>query len=188
MKGKSLSRVQFLATPWTAAHQAHSSMGFSRQEYWSGVPLPSPVNGRNHNQIRVSGDQLPMAISTIPNAVFFLPLIWLDLSVMSPSSVISLFPSSPLSPCLCLRCDDIQPNASSKVVRSSQKHFALLHSSLAASGPQHSYPFTPNSPTVSWPQLSPRYQRPVHRPMVDFGNGYPAVRDRSSFGLNTELL
>ena len=42
VKGKSLSRVQLLATPWTAAHQAPPSMGFSRQEYWSGVPLPSP--------------------------------------------------------------------------------------------------------------------------------------------------
>ena len=35
------SRVQLCATPWTAAHQAPPSMGFSRQEYWSGVPLPS---------------------------------------------------------------------------------------------------------------------------------------------------
>ena len=35
-----LSRVQLLATPWTAAYQAPPSMGFSRQEYWSGVPLP----------------------------------------------------------------------------------------------------------------------------------------------------
>ena len=42
MKVKSLSRVWLLATPWTAAHQAPLSMGFSRQEYWSGVPLPSP--------------------------------------------------------------------------------------------------------------------------------------------------
>ena len=41
-KVKSLSRVQLLATPWTAAYQAPPSMGFSRQEYWSGVPLPSP--------------------------------------------------------------------------------------------------------------------------------------------------
>ena len=41
VKGKSLSRVRLLATPWTAAHQAPPSMGFSRQEYWSGVPLPS---------------------------------------------------------------------------------------------------------------------------------------------------
>ena len=37
------SHVQLCATPWTAAHQAPPSMGFSRQEYWSGVPLPSPV-------------------------------------------------------------------------------------------------------------------------------------------------
>ena len=42
MKVKSLSRVQLLATPWTAAYQAPPLMGFSRQEYWSGVPLPSP--------------------------------------------------------------------------------------------------------------------------------------------------
>ena len=42
MKVKSLSRVRLLVTPWTAANQAPPSMGFSRQEYWSGVPLPSP--------------------------------------------------------------------------------------------------------------------------------------------------
>ena len=42
VKVKSLSRVWLIATPWTAAHQAPLSMGFSRQEYWSGVPLPSP--------------------------------------------------------------------------------------------------------------------------------------------------
>ena len=41
MKVKSLSRVRLFATPWTAAYQAPPSMGFSRQEYWSGVPLPS---------------------------------------------------------------------------------------------------------------------------------------------------
>ena len=44
VKGKSLSRVQLFATPWTAAYQAPPPMGFSRQEeYWSGVPLPSPI-------------------------------------------------------------------------------------------------------------------------------------------------
>ena len=42
VKGKSLSHVQLFATPRTAAHQASWSMGFSKQEYWSGVPLPSP--------------------------------------------------------------------------------------------------------------------------------------------------
>ena len=45
VKVKSLSRVQLFTTPWTAAHQAPPSMGFSRQEYWSRVPLPSPDNG-----------------------------------------------------------------------------------------------------------------------------------------------
>ena len=43
MKVKSLSLVRLLATPWTVAHQAPPSMGFSRQECWSGVPLPSPI-------------------------------------------------------------------------------------------------------------------------------------------------
>ena len=42
MKVKSLSLVRLLATPWTAAHQAPPSRGFSRQECWSGVSLPSP--------------------------------------------------------------------------------------------------------------------------------------------------
>ena len=41
VKMKLLTRVRLLATPWTAAHQAPPSMWFSRQEYWSGVPLPS---------------------------------------------------------------------------------------------------------------------------------------------------
>ena len=41
VKVKSLSRVRLLAIPWTAAYKAPLSMGFSRQEYWSGVPLPS---------------------------------------------------------------------------------------------------------------------------------------------------
>ena len=43
VKVKSLSRVQLSAIPWTAAYQVPPSMGFSRQEYWSGVPLPSPI-------------------------------------------------------------------------------------------------------------------------------------------------
>ena len=42
VKVKSLSRVRLFATLWTVAHQASLSMGFSRQEYWSGLPFPSP--------------------------------------------------------------------------------------------------------------------------------------------------
>ena len=44
VKVKSLSHVQFLVTPWTAAYQAPPFMGVSRQEYWSGLPLPSPLS------------------------------------------------------------------------------------------------------------------------------------------------
>ena len=43
VKVKSLSRARLFATPWTAVYQAPPSMGFPRQEYWSGVPLPSPM-------------------------------------------------------------------------------------------------------------------------------------------------
>ena len=44
VKMKSLSRVQLLETPWTVAHQAPPSLGFSRQEHWSGLPFPSPMH------------------------------------------------------------------------------------------------------------------------------------------------
>ena len=42
VKVKSLSHVLLFATPWTVAYQASLSMGFSRQEYWTGLPFPSP--------------------------------------------------------------------------------------------------------------------------------------------------
>ena len=48
VKVKSLSCVRPSAAPWSAAHQAPPSMGFSRQEYWSGVPLPSPRRNCRH--------------------------------------------------------------------------------------------------------------------------------------------
>ena len=51
VKVKSLSRVRLLATPWTVAYQAPPSMGFPRQEYWSGVPLPSPIKKAEHQRI-----------------------------------------------------------------------------------------------------------------------------------------
>ena len=60
---KSLSRVQLFATPWTVAHQAPLSMGFPRQEYWSGVPLPSPGDlpnpGIEHRSPALRADASP---------------------------------------------------------------------------------------------------------------------------------
>ena len=44
VKVKLLSCLQLFATPWTVAHQAPLSLGFSRQEHWSGLPLPSPMH------------------------------------------------------------------------------------------------------------------------------------------------
>ena len=54
MKVKSLSHVQLLVTPWTAAYQAPPSMGFSRREYWSGLPLPSLIK---HPSVQFSSVQ-----------------------------------------------------------------------------------------------------------------------------------
>ena len=57
VKVKLFSRVWLPATPWTAAHQAPPSMGFSRQEYWSGVPLPSPTIGAIIRQFENLGNR-----------------------------------------------------------------------------------------------------------------------------------
>ena len=48
VKVKSLNHIRLLGTPWMEAQQAPQSMGFSSQEYWSGLPLPSPSNGTKH--------------------------------------------------------------------------------------------------------------------------------------------
>ena len=74
VKVKSLSRVWLLATPWTAAYQAPPSMWFSRQEYWSGVPLPSQaalvvkhiVVNVNARDIRKVGQTQLKQLSTHP--------------------------------------------------------------------------------------------------------------------------
>ena len=71
VKVKSLSRVRLLATPWTAAYQAPLSMGFSRQEYWSGLPLPSPpayLWGLKFHHVVASLSVMPVAGSSCPVA------------------------------------------------------------------------------------------------------------------------
>ena len=68
MKVKSLSRVRLLATSWTAAHQAPPSMGFSRQEYWSGVPSPSPFTMLVvHNSIILTHNMIVLSVITYSN-------------------------------------------------------------------------------------------------------------------------
>ena len=58
VKVKSLSRVRLFTTPWTAAHQAPLPMGSSRQEYWSGLPLPSPSLGASPQLLKQTLIQL----------------------------------------------------------------------------------------------------------------------------------
>ena len=64
---QSLSRVRLFATPWTIARQAPLSMGFSRQENWSGVPLPSPGDHPNPGiklwSPTLQADSLPSELS-----------------------------------------------------------------------------------------------------------------------------
>ena len=70
MKGKlSLSRVQLLATAWTTAYQAPLSMGFSRQEYWSGVPLPSPAIKIMSNKHHESPPWPQFNLSALPRII-----------------------------------------------------------------------------------------------------------------------
>ena len=70
VKVKSLSRARLLATPWTAAYQAPPPMGFSRQEYWSGVPLPSPID-----MYRFFFNKIPLFYPSLEKLLVFFLLI-----------------------------------------------------------------------------------------------------------------
>ena len=104
VKEKSLSRVRLLATPWTAAHQAPPSMGFSRQEYWSGVPLPSPcihlsplywmsppTYSPSHPSRSSQSTKLSCALSRLPLASYFTHGS-VYMSILSPNSSHSSLP------------------------------------------------------------------------------------------------
>ena len=72
---KSLSHVRPLVTPWTAAYQAPLSMGFTRQEYWNGLPFPSPSECSNDPQILSKGQPHPLF-----GVKFVFKLPYIDLS------------------------------------------------------------------------------------------------------------
>ena len=77
VKVKSLSRVWLLATPWTAPYQAPASMGFSRQEYWSGLPLPSLLKSLlDHKSVKLEAKVLSVVTQgapPIPGVAFINP-------------------------------------------------------------------------------------------------------------------
>ena len=70
---KLLSRVQLFETPWTVPHQARQSMEFSRQEYWSGLPFPSPGDlpnpGIEPGSPALQADALPSEPPGKPNVI-----------------------------------------------------------------------------------------------------------------------
>ena len=79
VKVKSLSRVWLFSTPWTAAYQAPPSMGFSRQEYWSGVPLPSPIGLHRTGQFQLLWHPVVRAQTWITMMLNGLPWKWAEI-------------------------------------------------------------------------------------------------------------
>ena len=90
MKVKLLSHVRFLATPWTAAYQAPPSMGFSRQEYWSGVPLPSPTNSQSSPKLMSIESVMPSSHLILCCPLLFLPPIPPSIRVFSNESTLHM--------------------------------------------------------------------------------------------------
>ena len=89
VKVKLLSRVRLLETSWTAAYQAPPSMGFSRQEYWSGLPLPSPflklIDAKKNKKKTSSSDScysiqyfISLFVDTCLINLWFLPFYYMD--------------------------------------------------------------------------------------------------------------
>ena len=137
-KVKSLSRVQLLATPWTAAYQAPPSMGFSRQEYWSGVPLLGSLKGGFN--ICISSHKVSMTSS----------------SLMTLSSI-SLQPDTPMARSVSLWSPKEPHLWNYKVIysilwlhssTSSSFYLSLIHQLLN----HESFPLMP---TFYWPPFHP---------------------------------
>ena len=82
-----VSRVRICATPWTAAHQAPLSMGFSRQEHWSGLPFPSPTHEsekwKRSRSVRPSGTPWTAAYQAPPPMGFSSQEYWSGLPLPS---------------------------------------------------------------------------------------------------------
>ena len=84
-------------TPWTAAHQAPVPMGFSRQEYWSGVPLPSPEYAVRHSNKQEGTLEISFLVVVVyPNGAKYSSLQYDLLAIKISSFVLFLFDRSPL--------------------------------------------------------------------------------------------
>ena len=90
VKVKSLSRVCLLAIPWTAAHQSPTSMGFSRQEYWSGVPLPSPTNSQRWLKLISIESVMASNCLILCCPLLLLPSVFPSIRIFSNESVLCI--------------------------------------------------------------------------------------------------
>ena len=98
--------VWLVATPWTAAHQAPQSMGLSRREYWSGVPLPSPPYSIGHPRCpHCDTAYCHFCLSEITLFHNVLTYMW---SVFFSSRIWSLWEEGPLPSCVCMRAQSLQ--------------------------------------------------------------------------------
>ena len=106
MKVKSLSRVWLFVTPWIVAYQAPLSMGFSRQEYWSGLPFPSPGSSRHRDRTLVSHiagryfnlwaiRETPLLSNLVLKTIIFNADYSKGLLNGSPVSILGFFPPLP---------------------------------------------------------------------------------------------
>ena len=150
VKVKSLSRVRLLATPWTASHQAPPSMGFSRQEYWHGVPLPSLENGREHVNgcVVFCGVTIPRCIHYPFNGYSlcfpFLPL-W---TILNKSFMYILQFSSVAQSCPTL-CDPMDCSTPGLPVHHQLLEFTQTHVHQVGDPFQPSHPLSSPSPLLS---------------------------------------
>ena len=92
VKVKSLSHVRLLVTPWTAAYQAPPSMGFSRQEYWSGVPLPSPIVHPKMGKYTYSNQNMT-GISQALNSYKLVGVLLLSITLFQNTMSLDITPS-----------------------------------------------------------------------------------------------
>ena len=91
------SHVRLCATPQTAAHQAPRSLGFSRQEHWSGVPLSSPMHESEISRVRLLRDPWTAAYKAPPSMGFSRQEYWSGVPLSSPYwSIVAFLEASPM--------------------------------------------------------------------------------------------
>ena len=128
VKVKSLSRVRLLVTPWTEAYQAPPSMGFSRQEYWSGVPLPTLTIANLNLRSDVTKQKLPRDAHSWsssnhwePSMLLQAALTWTMWEVLTGHSDVPLL--QPLLPSSYQGAETLQPTFSKGSGRTSVSDF-----------------------------------------------------------------